>query len=213
MDDNASNFLRRLIPFPGAEALSPLSVLSMPSRSGALTDPVAGLAPERATEHASAIVARASSVLDEEMARGVLGAQRANPSARTSASDPSNLLLRHVHQVVDQIATAWPSLQGIQSPGYGSRPSNESDAVAELSPPVTVNAGQRATISMTLCNSEQRPVQLVPVQIFSDSAMFWAASLSNVEPDAIVVGPPDQLPIEATNESGIVSENGIAMYC
>jgi hypothetical protein len=36
------------------------------------------------------------------------------------------------------------------------------DPLAELRPPATVKPGQRATISMTVCNTENRSVRLVP---------------------------------------------------
>jgi hypothetical protein len=98
------------------------------------------------------------------MARGVLAARQANPSARTPLSDPGNLLLRQVHDVVDQVAAAWPNLQSVpgQRRGLSQPAASDVDPLAELRPPATVKAGQRATISMTVCNSESRPVRLVP---------------------------------------------------
>ena len=162
---DAGAFLRRLIPFPGAEALSPLSLLRVSSHGGgARQDLVANVVPDGVTQQASAIVSQAASILDEEMARGVLAARNVSPSTRLAASDPSHALLRQVHDVVDQVAAVWPSLQRVPGQRYGvsQAAASDLDPLAELRPPASVKAGQRATISMTLCNSEGRSVHLVP---------------------------------------------------
>jgi hypothetical protein len=112
----------------------------------------------------SRIVSQAASILDEEMARGVLAARQASPSYQAPAADPSNLLLRQVHDVVEQVAAAWPGLQSASGQRLGrSQPApSYVDPLAELRPPATVKPGQRATISMTVCNTENRSVRLVP---------------------------------------------------
>jgi hypothetical protein len=163
MENDAANFVRRLIPFPGTEALSPLSLLRVsPLGGGALQEQVAKVVPTTITQ-ASAIVSEAASILDEEMARGVLAARQASLSSRTPAADPSNLLLRQVHDLVDQFASVWPSLQRVpgQQLGLPQPPTNDVNQLAELRPLAIVKAGQRATISMTVCNSENRSVCLV----------------------------------------------------
>jgi hypothetical protein len=174
VENNAANFLRRLVPFPGTEVVTPLSLLRVsPAGGGTLQDQVANVGPASVTQQASAIVSQAASVLDEEMARGVLAARQANPSYRAPtasvsswapAADPGSLLLRQVHDVVDQVAAAWPNLQGVPNQRLGrSQPvASDVDPLAELRPPATVRAGQRATISMAVCNSENRSVRLVP---------------------------------------------------
>ena len=163
MENDAANFLRRLIPFPGTEALSPLSLLRGPHQGGgALQDQAANVVPASVTQQASTIVSQAASILDEEMARGVLAARQ---SSQATPAPPDNLLLRQVHDVVNQVAAIWPTLQRIQGQRLDlSQPGASGvDPLAELRSPRTVKPGQRATISMTVCNSESRPVRLVPV--------------------------------------------------
>jgi len=135
-----------------------------PAGGETLQDQVANVGPAIITQHASAIVSQAASILDEEMARGVLAARQASPSYRAPTADPGNLLLRQVHDFVDKIAAAWPSLGSVPGqPLKGSQPpASDVDPLAELRPPETVKAGQRATISMTVCNRESRSVHLVP---------------------------------------------------
>lgn len=165
MESDAANSLRRLIPFPGTEALLPLSLLRvLPPEGAAVQDQLANVVPASVTQQASAIVSQAASVLDEEMARGVLAARQASPSSRAPAADPGNLLLRQVHDIVDQVAAVWPSLQSVpgQRLGLSHPAASDVDPLAELRPPATVKAGQRATISMTVCNSESGSVRLVP---------------------------------------------------
>ena len=197
MEGDAASFLRRLIPFPGAEALSPLPLLRVSSHgAGALQDPVANVVPASVTEQASAIVSQAASVLDEEMARGVLAARQASPSVRTYAAEPSNLLLRQVHDVVDQVAAVWPSLQSVPGQRYGvsQAAASELDPLAELRPQATVKAGQRATISMTLCNSESRSVHLVPAatDLLGSRGGRVASSLLELTPVELRLEPQEK---------------------
>ena len=196
MEGDAADFLRRLIPFPGAEALSPLSLLRVsPHGGGALPDPVANVVPADVTRQASAIVSQAASVLDEEMARGVLAARQASSSSRTSAADPGTLL-RQVHDVVDQVATVWPSLQSVPGQRYGvsQAAASDMDPLAELRPPATVKAGQRATISMTVCNSESRSVHLVPAatDLLGSRGGRIACSLLEFTPAEFKLEPQDK---------------------
>jgi hypothetical protein len=166
VENDTANFLGRLIPFQ-TEPFTTLSLLPVSTAAGAaLRDPVANAMPADVAEQESAIVSQAVTVLDEEMARGVLAARQARPSYRASdAADPGNVLLRQVHDVVDQVAAAWPVLQGVvPNPRNGrSQPlARDVDPLAELRSPATVRAGQRATISMAVYNSENRSVRLVP---------------------------------------------------
>ena len=68
--DEAGDFLRRLIPFPGAEVLSPLSLLPMAAQNAAPQSNPVTAAADVAGEQAASIVSQAASILDEEMARG-----------------------------------------------------------------------------------------------------------------------------------------------
>ena len=170
--DQAGDFLRRLIPFPGSETLSPFSLMQMPVPSGAaIAGPPAGpqsnpvdAASGIIREQTASIVSQAASILDEEMARGVLDARSAGSTAPYGRSDASNPVLRQMHELVNNVAALWPSLQNpsAQWP-VGSQPAaSDADALAEVRPRATVRPGERATISMTLCNSESRSVRLVP---------------------------------------------------
>lgn len=160
MDDD---FLRRLIPFPGAEALSPLSLLPRLAPGAAVpSNPVASAMPGLASQQAASIVTQAASILDEEMAKGVLAARSvgAGPHGGADASYP---LLRQVHELVDNVASMWPATQSAPAQGWASsRPAGDADPLAEIRPRTTVKPGQRATISMTLRNSESHAVRLVP---------------------------------------------------
>jgi hypothetical protein len=125
---------------------------------------VANIVPANVTQQASTIVSQAASVLDDEMARGVLAARQANPRVATRAPDATSSVLRQVHDVLDQVAAVWPSVQGAPAKALGASQSAVGDvgAMAELKPTATVRAGQRAIISMTLSNSESRSVHLIP---------------------------------------------------
>ena len=104
-------------------------------------------------------MSQAASILDEEMARGVLAARALGCARlRTDDSDASNPVLRQMHDLVDNVARFWPSLQGPPAQRLvASQPAaSDADALAEVRPRATVKPGQRATISMTLRNSESR---------------------------------------------------------
>lgn len=197
--DEASDFLRRLLPFPGAEVLSPLSRLPMSGESAtAQTNPVASVA-DAAGQQASSIVSQASSVLDEEMARGVLAARSAGPAAPYGRPDASNPVLRQMHEFVDNFAALWPSLQGVPVAPFQrlvdyQPPASDADALAEVRPPATVKPGQRATISMTLRNSENRAVQLTPAatDLLGSRSGRIPCSLLEFTPSALTLEPQEQ---------------------
>jgi hypothetical protein len=195
--DEAGDFLRRLIPFPGAEVLSPLSLLPLPAQSvAAQSNPVNAVA-DIAGGQAASIVSQAASILDEEMARGVLAAaRRPAGTAPYGQSDTSNPLVRQVHEVVDNFAAVWPSLQGLPAQGLvASQPvATETDALAELRPGATVKPGQRATICMTLCNSESRAVRLVPAatDLLGSRGGRIACSLLEFTPTECRLEPQEQ---------------------
>jgi len=196
VDNEASAFLRRLIPFPGAETLSPLSLLPMPAQVGTVqSDPVKATAGVVGAQAAS-IVSQAASVLDEEMARGVLAARSAGTTAPYGRSDASNPALRQMHEFVDSVAALWPSLQGspAQRPVASQPAASDADPLAEVRPRVTVKPAQRATISMTLRNSESRPVRLVPAatDLLGSRGGRIASSLLEFTPSELSLEPQEQ---------------------
>ena len=74
--NDATAFLRRLIPFSGPEVLSPLSLLSLPAQQGGIpSNPLTNALPSIVGEQATSIVSQAASILDDEMAKGVLAAR------------------------------------------------------------------------------------------------------------------------------------------
>jgi hypothetical protein len=206
VQNDAANFLGRLIPFHVTEPVTALSLLrASPAEGAALRDQMADVTPASVAQQASAIVSQAASVLDEEMARGVLAARQASPSYRAPAAsvsswapaaDPGNVLLRQVHDVVDQVAAAWPVLQGVPNPRLGqSQPAAaDVDPLAELRPPATVRAGQRAIISMTVCNSESRSVRLVPAatDLLGSRGGRIACSLLEFTPTEFTLEPQEK---------------------
>jgi hypothetical protein len=171
--DSANALLRRLMPLPGSETVMPLSLLPMPGQRGALRsgDAAATLSkPLNATEgivgeEAASIVSQAASILDEEMAKGVMAARNAGPSTSYGRADAGHPVLRQMHEFVDNIAALWPIARTVAPPPFAppQPTANEAEPLAEVRPRATVKPGQRATISMTLRNNENRVVRLVPV--------------------------------------------------
>jgi hypothetical protein len=195
--NDAAAFLRRLIPFPGPEVLSPLSLLSLAAQQGGMqSNPLANAMPDIVSQQAASIVSQAASILDEEMAKGVLAAQRSGATAPHGQSDASNALLRQVHDLVNNVAAIWPSLQNPIAPRSVAPPpaASDADALAELRPRATVRPGQRATISMTLRNSESHSVRLVPVatDLLGSGGGRIASSLLAFTPSEISLEPQEQ---------------------
>jgi len=190
--DEAGAFLRRLIPFPGTEGLSPLSLLSQaPQDTPASEVAAADIVPDQA----ASIVSQAASILDEEMARGVLAARRAADTAPYGRPDGTNPVVRQLHELVDNIAAVWPAVPSTrvdQSP-Y-ERGANDAGSLAELRPRATVTRGQRATIAMTLCNSESGAVCLVPdaTDLLGSRGGRIPCSLLEFTPSEIRLEPKEQ---------------------
>jgi hypothetical protein len=159
--DEAGAYLRRLIPFPGGE-MPPLAPLSLTSPADALSAEAATAAQDLVGQQAASIVSQAASILDEEMARGVLAASGV-AAAAPGRADAATPLLRRAHEFVDSLAKVWPGLQGVLPPLAASPASSAVERVAEVGPRATVRPGQRATISMAVRNSESRAVRIVPV--------------------------------------------------
>lgn len=160
MEGQTDSSLRRLIPFSGASVLTP----SLPAQSGAALSNPASAVADAIGQQAASIVSQAASILNDEMAKGLLG--RAGVTAPPGLTDGSSPVLRQMHEVIDKLAKLWPDLQSGLTPQLpaGSQPAtSDTDPLAEVRPRATVKPGQRATISMTVCNSENRRVQLVPI--------------------------------------------------
>jgi len=195
--NEAGAFLRRLVPLPGSDVLSVLSLLPLPAQAGRMpSNPAATAVPDIVGQQAASIVSQAASILDEEMARGVLAARHSVDKAPHGQSEAgSNPGLRQVHDLVDNLAAIWPSLQRVPVQPAASQPAaSAADPLAEVRPRATVKPGQRATISMTLRNSESRSVRLVPAStdLLGSRGGRIASSLLEFTPPEFSLEPREQ---------------------
>jgi hypothetical protein len=202
--DDAGRLLRRLIPYPGAADTLPSVAMTALSPGGNRTKEGAassGLPPVDGRAAAS-IVSEAASILDEEMAKGVLAARNAGQGPRYGRSDSSAIWLRQLHDLVDNVADIWPSLQGTsrlqpalsQPAASGVAP----DSLPELKPRSPARPGERAIIQMTLCNKESRSVRLVPVatDLLGSNGGRIACHLLQFAPSEIRLGRGEQRELE-----------------
>ncbi|MGJ7506623.1 COG1470 family protein [Variovorax sp. GT1P44] len=161
--DQAGAYLRRLSPFPNSGSVDPSALLPMLGQIGRTLPNADKSEAGPVGEPVASIVSQAASVLDEEMSRGVLAARSgAAPQGYANFGPP---VLRQMHDFVDNLAALWPNLQGgaagspsgRQLPTAGAEP-----PLATVKPRMSARPGERVTISMTLRNSEGRPVRLMP---------------------------------------------------
>jgi hypothetical protein len=220
--DAATPLIRRLIPFPGAETLSPPAVLSPTSQSSAALLPATAASLLDVDQQPASIVSQAASILDEEMAKGVIAAQGNSPSPGPVGT--SNPVLHQLHQLVDNIAALWPPADRRVLSGFDRAPGREAvdvESLADLKPGAAVHPGQRATISMTVSNSEERPVRLVAAatDLLGSRGGRIAASLLDFMPAELSLEPGEQrditiavtVPPEATRGcySGLLVVRGV----
>lgn len=142
------------------------------------------LVPLAGRDAAPSIVTEAVSVLDEEMAKGVLAARDAGapPGRRADAGT----VLRQLHDAVDGLARLFPELHGRPNPQTTSVASATDTAVPHVKPTSATRAGQRATIRMTLCNREQFAVRLIPT-----TTDLVGSSGQRLSHDLIAFTPPE----------------------
>ena len=212
MEGQADSSLRRLIPFSGAGVLTPLS---MPTQSGAALSNPASAVADAVGQQAASIVSQAASILNDEMAKGLLGVRSAGVTAPWGLTDASNPVLRQMHEVVDNLAKLWPGLQPGVMPQLlpASQPASyDTDPPTEVRPRATVKPGQRATISMTLCNSENRTVQLAPIatDLLGSRGGRIASSLLELTPSELTLQPQEQR--DLTIATTVPSDAGPGCY-
>jgi hypothetical protein len=194
VEGQTDSSLRRLIPFSGPGVLP---ALSMPAQSGrALSNPASAVA-DAVGPQAASIVSQAVSILNDEITKGLLGVRTAGVTAPPGLADASNPVLRQMHEVVDNLAKLWPSLQTGVTPQLmpaSQAAAYDADPLAEVRPRATVKPGQRATISMTLRNSENRPVNLVPTatDLLGSQSGRIACSLLECTPSEITLQPKEE---------------------
>ena len=159
---------RFLKPFPlaGADGLS-----SGPtSKLGTLQGP--GVTPAESNTTllaASSLVGSAASILNEDMAAGVLAARDARagsstlPNTSTLAGLDFKQLLRDAHDFVDAIASVLPKLQG-GAKDWLATPQSHTYKAGELTQlePKAVRAGDIARISIKLHNDNADTARLAP---------------------------------------------------
>jgi hypothetical protein len=173
-----------------------LSLLPMPGQSSAAQPNTVNGAAAAVGEPAASIVSQAASVLDEEMARGVLAARSAPGTAPQGYSNAGNPVLRQMHEFVDNLAALWPNLQGgaANGPSAYQLATNDPEPLVKVGPRATVKPGERVTISMTLRNSESQPVRLVPAatDLLGSRGGRIPNSLLEFMPSEIALEPQEQ---------------------
>jgi hypothetical protein len=198
----AGDFLRRLIPFPGSTSLSPMALMPRSLQEGSALPAGAGTVPDLVGQQAASLVSQAASILDEEMARGVLAARRSSAATPRAPSDADNPVMRQIHELVDNLAAVLPMLQNAgAAPATASTPTGgDVVAPAEVRPRTIVRAGQRATISMTVRNSENYGVQLRPVStdLLGSRNGRIAAALIECTPSELSLQPGEERDIAIT---------------
>lgn len=224
--DTATPLFRRLIPFPGAETLSLPAAIAPTSQGGggARPSPAAAASLLEVGQQPASIVSQAASILDEEMAKGVIAAHHADSSASPRHGGTSNPVLHQLHQLVDDIAALWPPAARGVSPGVDratARETVDAESLADLKPGAAVHPGERATISMTVSNSEERPVRLAAAatDLLGSRGGRIAASLLEFMPAELSLEPGEQrditiavtVPAEATRGcySGLLVVRGV----
>src|SRR5688572_26487812 len=157
--EHVGRTLREMLPLPGsAEATTRQNRTVVDEAIAGVSTTAVPLANPQA---AASIVTEAVSILDEEMARGVLAARDAHvpPGRRGDASS----VLRQLHDAVDALARLFPELQGMPYRPPAPVPASDDAALPHVKPTSATRSGERATLSMTLCNKEDRPVRLTPM--------------------------------------------------
>jgi hypothetical protein len=165
---SAHAFRRILKPFP----LTGLSDLALPIAPSLETLDIAATEPSEpnaAMREASALVGSAASILNADMAAGVLAARQVRADGST-VKNTSNLtgfnfndLLRDAHDFVDAIATVLPKLQSGANSFYGAPKSSayENHELTQLEAKA-VRPGEVAQITIKLHNDNTDTVRLVP---------------------------------------------------
>lgn len=159
----ATGAVRRLLPFPGASGLrlgDAEETLSQIAELGGVIAATNAL-PISISEQAGALVPRAASILDEDMARGVLAARAAPPMSRSASgpgalsSAPGTHLLEDMHAFIDRFAQFMPM-------GRDEASAASYDGLPVLRGKAVVSRGQQAVLSMQLDNAETQTVRLIP---------------------------------------------------
>jgi hypothetical protein len=212
--DNARRLLRRLLPFPSSADASSLEIPLMQARRNLTPQRmVPGEIPPAAGQQAATIVSEAASILDEEMAKGVLAARGANEFPHYRDADHSSVL-HQMHDVIDNIARIWPSVQGASTQRSGASGASvnngDHDALPNLQPASVLRPGQRGTISMMLCNKEDHSVLLTPIStdLISSTGGRIASQFFEFVPGEVRLEPGEQKEMQGRIAVPVESASG-----
>jgi hypothetical protein len=191
------------MPFPSApEDVAAVRTPLTPARHLSVQSAAPGIAAAPAGQQSAPIVAAAASILDEEMAKGVLAAWDAGRQPSHQGAPQANALLRQVHDVIDNIARVWPGMMGTpaQWPGGAATPAAHGDdeALPTLTPSTVLRPGQVGTVTMTLCNNEDRTVRLRPVatDLVSSTGGRISSCLFEFVPGEVHLEPGEQKDVQ-----------------
>ncbi len=196
LQQTANALQRMLKPFPFAEAngLPAATRPMLEASQGAAATPAESSATLR---EAAALVGSAASILNEDMAAGVLAARqvRADGSAQQNASSLPGTdfkqLLREAHDFVDAIAAVLPKLQGGAKDWLGL-PQTRADEAGDITQlePKAVRAGDVARINIKLHNDNADSVRLVPhcTTLLGDSGYRIAEERLTFTPREVQLG-------------------------
>jgi hypothetical protein len=197
----AAGSMPALLPLSSAEeALHSLAIPLLSAGSGGWDTARSTVGSPVSDSQAEAIVADAVSILDEEMARGVVAARTVGQTFDHKRANSGDTLMTQLHEVINNVARLWPALQAPSTAWTrGAEPGRPgAHEVPQLKPGSPLRPGQRATISMTLQNNESRSVRLVPAATdllgSSGDRISWQR-LAFV-PTEISLAPGEQRPIE-----------------
>ena len=196
--ENVGRTLRQLLPFPSSAGPSLPAAAALPVGKD-LVSQLPKLVPSLEPQSAAAIVSEAAAILDEEMARGVLAARGARQPSDSSGVDPASAVWRQLHDLIDNVSRLWPThgiptsaSQGLIREDYARH-----EGIPQLKPPSPLRRGQRGTVSMSLCNKEDRPVLLTPVatDLISSTGGRLSSSVFEFVPKAVRLEPAAQMDV------------------
>lgn len=196
---------RALKPFPFAE--QGLSALTQPALADLVPKiPVAETAQGANAREAVSLVHSAASILNEDVAAGVLAARDARvgsvmpSSTATRDGMESRQLLRQAHDFVDAIASLLPRLQDGASSMFNSAatagPSaSASDQVTVLRPSAPVRPGEVARLTVKLHNDSANVVKLAVHcgGLLTSSGRCIGADLVSITPREASLGADERV--------------------
>jgi hypothetical protein len=187
--EEATRMLRRLVPFAdGTPAETPVVSRLYPATSSST-----GASPSNPLD---TIVSAAAAVLDQETAKGVLAARAAHPSSSSAGLNPPHSVLRQVHDLIDNVARAWPASPSPTAAPAGDVP--EARELPTLTPRNPLRPGQQGTLSLLICNREERSVRLTPrtTDLIGCAGGRIAADLLSFSPEHIELDPGAQCELQ-----------------